>query len=73
MANGGGTGISIGNFDLGLEVVENRIQLMVMNKIINHLLTHSSADITQQQIDEMRREAVEELNREYPELGIEHQ
>lgn len=73
MANRGGTGLSIGNFDIGLEVVENRIQLKVLQKMIDRLIAASSVDISQDEVDRFRQEAIQEINEEYPELGVEEQ
>ena len=67
----GGTGLAIGSFDIGLEVVENRIQLSVLEKIVNKLIQQSPLSMNQSDIDRLRKEAIEELNEEYPELGIE--
>ena len=69
----GGTGLAIGSFDIGLEVVENRIQLSVLEKLVNKLIHHSSLNVNQSDIDRLRKEAIEELNEEYPELGVEQQ
>lgn len=72
MANGG-TGLSIGNFDIGLEVIENRIQVMVLEKMVNRLIAASTVNLDQNDIDRFREEAIDQLNEEYPELGIEQQ
>jgi hypothetical protein len=69
----GGTGLAIGGFDIGVEVVENRIQLSVLEKIVNKLIQHSSLKVDQSDINQLRKEAVEELNEEYPDLGVERQ
>jgi hypothetical protein len=65
-----GTGIAIGNFDLGNELVENRIRLMVLNALVNRLLEVSDANITQDEVDQMRQDAIDRLNEEYPALGV---
>jgi len=71
MADKGGTGISIGNFDLGIELIENRIRLMVMQEVVNRLIRDSRVDISQDDIDQLRQEAIDQLNEEYPQLGVE--
>lgn len=68
-----GTGIAIGNFDIGLETVENRIQLMVIDRILRTLVQQANLPINQEDIEEMREEAIDDLNEQYPDLGIEQQ
>ena len=65
-----GTGLAIGNFDLGNELVENRVRIMVLNQIVNRLINATAANITQDEVDQMRQDAVARLNEQYPELGI---
>jgi len=66
----GGTGLAIGNFDLGTELIENRVRVMVLNQLVNRLLNETNVNITQEEVDEMRQNAIDRLNQQYPELGI---
>ncbi len=73
MADQGGTGLSIGSFDIGVEVVENRIRVRVLERMVESLMRQSNLNITQEEVDRLRKEAIDELNEKYPELGVEQQ
>lgn len=57
--------------DLGTELIENRVQLRVLSRIINRLIAATETNITQEEVDRIKEEVIAELNREYPQLDIE--
>jgi len=46
---------------------------MVMDRIIQNLLDRTNAQISQEDIEQMRQEAIDQLNDQYPELGVQQQ
>lgn len=69
MANGQGTGLAIGNFDIGTQVVQNKVEIMALQRVVDQLARGNT--VTPEMMRQFRDEAVEQLNEEYPELGIE--
>jgi len=61
--------ISIGDFDIPKGVVENRHRIMVLEKVIERL--GSGQNLNQQAFNEIRKQAAEDLNEQYPGLGLE--
>lgn len=69
MANDDGTGLAIGNFDIGTHVVQNKVEIMALSRVVDQLAKGNA--VTPEMMDQYRQEAIDQLNQEYPELGIE--
>lgn len=62
-------GIKIGDFDIGEEAVENRVRIMVLEQIVEKLA--NTGAVEQSDLKDFRSKAIERMQKEYPELGIE--
>jgi len=72
MANQGnqGTGLAIGDFDIGEAVIKNRVRVMALEKVIDKLIRNEQ--ITPEKYAQLQKEAIQELDEEYPGLGLEY-
>lgn len=63
--------LSIGGVDLFNQGLNNEYRVMVLEKVIDSILKKTPGlVITQQEIDSIRKQAVADLQKKYPEAGI---
>lgn len=67
MANG--SGLAIGDFDIGTNVVQNKVEIMALRRVVDQLAKGNA--VTPDMMKTYRDEAIEQLNEEYPALGLE--
>ena len=64
-------GISIGGIDLAQTTLDTQLRLGTLEKLLQHLLTRVGPGIvSQQDIDRYRQQTLAELQKKYPEAGI---
>ncbi len=64
-------GISIGGIDLAQTALDTQLRLGTLEKLLQHLLTRVGPEIvSQQDIDRYRQQTLAELQKKYPEAGI---
>lgn len=64
-------GISIGGMDLANTALDTQLRLGTLEKMLEHLLTRVDPGvISQQDIDRYRHQTLLELQKKYPEMGI---
>jgi len=65
-------GIKVGGIDLANAIIKTRFDLLVLQRVVEYIMNNNITLIkpTSQQLDEMRKDAVERLQKEFPEAGI---
>lgn len=64
--------IKIGGIDVTDALVNTEMRVGVLEKIVEHLLARATpGSITSEDIDRFRKAVVEQMQRKYPEAGIE--
>jgi hypothetical protein len=64
-----GTGLAIGDFDIDTNVVQNKVEIMALQRVVDQLAKGNA--VTPDMMETYRDEAIEQLNEEYPALGLE--
>ncbi len=63
--------INIGGIDIANTLINNELRIAVAEKLLERLLLYApQGAISQADIDRFRQEALQELQRKYPEAGI---
>lgn len=65
-------GIKIGDIDIANQTLENEFRIGVLERLLENVLNSNSGIIkpTQIQLDQIRKQVVQQLQKKYPNSGI---
>lgn len=65
--------IQIGEIDVASQILENEYRIMVLERVVDRLIQRFpviGGPISAQEMDEIRRSVIEQLQKKYPKSGI---
>lgn len=64
------SGLSFGDFDIGVELVQNRLEIMYLRKLLGIVIEKAEIDIDEDELRDIKSRVASEFNDEYKEIDI---
>lgn len=65
-----GTGVSVGDFDLGVEIIDNKIKVLVLKKMVDRLMDKLDVEISDEEMESFMKEAIDQVNNNYSAIEV---